>query len=112
MSAESREPLVRVAELEIDPVHLERYKVLLAEEIEASAATEPGVLFIHAVSISGSPHLIRILEGYVDQAAYDAHLQTPHYLKYKMKTSGMVVALQLLPADPVALRSKPEPQTR
>lgn len=106
MSADSKGPIVRIAELEIDPEHLDRYKALLAEEIEASVANEPGVLFLHAVSISGSPQLIRILEGYADQAAYDAHLETPHYLKYKMKTSGMIVSLQLLPADPVALGRK------
>ena len=98
-------PVTRIAELEIDPEHLDRYRELLAEQIEASVASEPGVLFLHAVSIGGTPHLIRILEGYADQAAYDAHLQTPHFLKYKMKTSGMVVSLQLLPTDPVALHS-------
>lgn len=99
-------PVIRIAELEIDPVHLERYRMLLAEAVEASVANEPGVLFLHAVSIGGSPHLIRVFEGYADQAAYEAHLETPHFLKYKMKTSGMVLSLQLLPADPVALRSK------
>jgi quinol monooxygenase YgiN len=99
-------PVIRIAELEIDPAHLDRYKALLAEEIEASVDGEPGVLFLHAVSIGGSPHLIRILEGYADQAAYEAHLQTPHFLKYKMKTAGMVLSLQLLPTDPVALHGK------
>ena len=106
MSTDSQSPIVRIAELEIDPAHLDRYRELLAEEIEASVANEPGVLFLHAVAIGGSPHLIRILEGYANQAAYEAHLETPHFLKYKMKTSGMVVSLQLLPVDPVALRSK------
>ena len=36
-------PVIRIAELEIDPVHLDRYKALLAEEIEASVVAEPGV---------------------------------------------------------------------
>lgn len=99
-------PVIRIAELEIDPAQLERYRALLAEEIEASVANEPGVLFLHAVSITGSPHLIRILEGYADQAAYEAHLQTPHFLKYKMKTAHMIVSLQLLPTEPISLRGK------
>lgn len=100
------EPVIRIAELEVDPEHLDRYKALLAEEIETSVAREAGVLFIHAVSIVGEPHLVRILEGYADQAAYEAHLQTPHYLKYKMKTAGMIVSLQLLPADAISLHGK------
>ena len=101
-------PVIRIAELDIDPEQLDRYKALLSEEIAASVAIEPGVLFLHAVSVIGSPEQIRILEGYADQAAYEAHLQTPHFLKYKMKTSGMVRSLRLLPTDPVALRGKGE----
>lgn len=98
--------IIRIAELEIDPAHIDRYKALLAEEIEAAVAVEPGVLFLHAVSIGGQPNVIRILEGYADQSAYDAHLQTPHFLKYKMKTASMILSLRLLPTDAVALRSK------
>ena len=99
-------PVIRIAELEIDPGQLERYKALLAEEIEASVRLEPGVLFLYAVSVSGSPEQVRVVEGYADQAAYEAHLTTPHFLKYKMKTAAMVLALPLLPADPVALHGK------
>ena len=88
-------PVIRIAELDIDPGQLDRYKALLTEEIKASVDLEPGVLFLYAVSI----------EGYADQAAYEAHLQTSHFLKYKMKTAGMVLSLRLLPTDPVALRS-------
>jgi quinol monooxygenase YgiN len=99
-------PVIRIAELDIDPVHLDRYKALLAEEIEAAVAIEPGVLFLHAVSLTGSANVIRILEGYADQAAYEAHLTTPHFLKYKMKTASMILSLRLLPTDPVALHSK------
>lgn len=58
--------------------------------------------------MTGSPNLIRILEGYADQDAYEAHLQTPHFLKYKMKTASMIRSLRLLPTDAVALRSKGE----
>ena len=99
-------PVIRIAELDVDPAQLERYKSLLREQIETSVANEPGVLFLYAVSISGSPNQIRILEGYADEAAYEAHLQTPHFLKYKMKTAHMVLSLQLLPTDAVALHGK------
>lgn len=100
--------VIRIAELDIDPDHLDRYKALLAEEIEAAVAAEPGVLFLYAVAVTGSPNLIRILEGYADAAAYEAHLQTPHFLKYKMKTASMIRSLRLLPTDAVALRSQGE----
>lgn len=98
--------IVRIAELEIDPAQLDAYRTLLAEEIEASADTEPGVLMLHAVSEKDRPEHIRILEVYADREAYDAHLQTPHFLKYKTGTAEMVKALTLVEVDPVMMRGK------
>jgi quinol monooxygenase YgiN len=98
---------VRIAEIEIDPDQLETYRVLLTEEIEAAVALEPGVLSLNAVSIKDSPHKIRILEVYASQTAYEAHLQTPHFLKYKNATAGMVTSLTLVDVDPIATRGKP-----
>jgi len=99
--------VVRIAEIEIDPEQLETYRVLLTEEIEAAVALEPGVLSLNAVSIKESPHKIRILEVYTSQTAYEAHLQTPHFLRYKNATAGMVTSLTLVDVDPIATRGKP-----
>ena len=98
--------IVRMADLEIDPAELDAYKALLAEEIEASVRLEPGVLMLHAVAVRDDPAQIRLLEAYADQAAYDAHLQTPHFLKYKAATADMVKGLKLVDADPVMMRGK------
>ena len=108
MADSSREPIVRIAELEIDPADMDAYKALLREEIKASLKTEPGVLAFYAVSLKNRPAQIRILEVYADQAAYEAHLQSPHFLKYKALTAGMVRSLQLVETDPILLRAKPE----
>jgi len=97
---------VRLAELEIDPTHLDAYKALLKEEIEASIGIEPGVLTLYAVSIKDHPNQIRLFEMYSDQAAYQSHRQTPHFLKYKTQTAGMVKFLTLLETDPILLGSK------
>jgi quinol monooxygenase YgiN len=98
--------IVRIAELEIDPSQLPAYRALLAEEIEASVADEPGVLMLHAVAEKDRPERIRILEVYASQEAYEAHLQTPHFLKYKEGTAGMVRSLRLVNVDPVAMHAK------
>ncbi|ACI53684.1 hypothetical protein Rleg9DRAFT_2968 [Rhizobium leguminosarum bv. trifolii WSM597] len=103
----SRKPVVRMAELEIDPDMLDAYRALLTEEIEASVRLEAGVLSLSAVSIRDDPNRIRILEVYADQDAYEAHLRTPHFLKYKVETAGMVTSLTLLDVDPIAMRAKP-----
>jgi hypothetical protein len=41
-------PLVRIAQLEIDPERLESYTAAVKEEIETSIRVEPGVLAIYA----------------------------------------------------------------
>ena len=102
-SEEKRTPIVRLAELEIDPDHLEQYKVLLEEEIEATTRLEPGVLTLYAVSLKDEPNQIRIFETYADQSSYEAHLKTPHFLRYKEGTRSMVKSLRLLETDTIRL---------
>lgn len=98
--------MVRLAELEIDPAALEPYLALLREEIDASVAIEPGVLMLHAVQVKEAPHLVRLLEVYASRAAYEAHIQSPHFLKYKVGTAQMVRSLRLIDVDPIVLAGK------
>jgi quinol monooxygenase YgiN len=102
-----RKPLlVRIAELEIDPAQVEAYRAALKEEIAASIRVEPGVLTLYAVAVKDHPTQIRIFETYADQAAYETHLQTAHFQKYKKETQGMVKSLQLIETDPILLGAK------
>lgn len=98
--------LTRLAELDIDPAQLDAYKVALKEEIAASIRVEPGVLMLYAVSVKGHPEQIRLFETYADEAAYQSHLQSPHFKIYKEKTKSMVKSLRLIEAEPVYLGSK------
>ena len=98
--------VVRLAELQIEPSRLEEYKAALREEIEASIRLEPGVLTLYAVSVKRDPTQIRLFEMYADAAAYEAHLQTPHFKKYKTGTQDMVKSLVLVETDPILLGAK------
>ncbi|MNQ82943.1 hypothetical protein D3C85_980110 [compost metagenome] len=44
---------------------------------------------------------IRILEMYEDNDAYQAHLKTPHFQKYKTSTVKMVKSLKLIDMDTI-----------
>ncbi len=98
--------LVRLAELEIDPAQLDQYKAALREEIEASIRLEPGVLTLYAVSVKDHPNQIRLFEMYRDAASYQAHVQSPHFKKYKAETQHMVKSLALVETEPILLGSK------
>ena len=100
------DPVVRIAELEIDPAQLDAYKVALKEEIETSIRVEPGVLTLSAVSVKDHPEQIRLFERYRDAAAYESHLQSPHFKTYKGRTQQMVKTLRLVETDPILLSSK------
>jgi len=98
--------IVRLAELEIYPDQLNAYKAALKEEIEVSVRTEPGVMTLYAVSVKAHPEQIRLFETYRDAASYQAHLQSPHFKKYKEQTQQMVKSLTLLDTDPILLGEK------
>ena len=101
-----KQPLVRIAELEIDPGQLPAYREALKEEIGTSIRVEPGVLTLYAVSVKDQPNQVRIFEAYKDQSAYESHLQTPHFKKYKAQTQGMVKSLKLIETEPILLGGK------
>jgi 4-carboxymuconolactone decarboxylase len=103
--------VVRLAKLVIDPAHLPAYNALLKEGIEASMREEPGVLTLFAVAERNRPTHITILEIYASPAAYEAHLKTAHFLKYKNSTLTMVKSLELVDADALIpdLNIKPPP---
>ena len=93
--------MVRIANLEVDSAQLESYKTLLKEEIETSVRVEPGVLTLYAVYEKQRPTRVTILEIYADSAAYKAHIQTPHFLKYKNGTIKMVKSLEIIETVPL-----------
>jgi quinol monooxygenase YgiN len=106
MAFPPQEPLVRLAELDIDPAQLDAYKAALKEEIAASIRLEPGVLRLYAVSIKDHPNQIRLFEMYRDQTSYQAHLSSPHFQRYKLATQHMVKSLTLIETEPVLLGSR------
>jgi quinol monooxygenase YgiN len=106
ISEPAEDRIVRIAELEIHPDHLDAYKAALKDEIAASIRTEPGVLTLYAVSVKDHPEQIRLFEIYRNASSYQAHLQSPHFKKYKEQTQQMVKSLTLLDTDPILLGSK------
>ena len=103
---QAREPYVRVAEIEIDPAQLDAYTAALKEQIEAAIGLEAGVLGLYSVADKDKPAHVFVFEMYADLDAYKAHLETPHFKKYKFATQGMVKSLKLRETIPVLLGSK------
>ena len=95
----SRRPppmMVRIAELEVEPRYLQDYLAILTKEAAASVRLEPGVVCIFPMAEQAVPTRIRLLEIYASREAYEAHLQSPHFLEYKASTLPMVKSLRLV----------------
>jgi quinol monooxygenase YgiN len=95
VSARQKDMLVRISEIEIVPEYLDEYKAILKEESAASVKLEPGVIAIFPMFEKENPTQIRILEIYASREAYESHLKTPHFQKYKTTTLKMVKSLRL-----------------
>jgi quinol monooxygenase YgiN len=101
VSAQSENMMIRLSEIEIDSNYLKEYKAILQEESRASVQLEIGVIAIYPMYQKESPTQIRILEIYANRQAYEAHLKTPHFQKYKTSTLKMVKSLKLIDMDSV-----------
>jgi quinol monooxygenase YgiN len=52
------------------------------------------------------PARVRVFEIYRDAAAYQAHLQTPHFEKFRATTDDMVKSRRLIDATAISLATK------
>ena len=104
--AEEKAQMVRLSKLVIDEAQLETYRAFLTEEVNDSMRLEPGVRALYAVSEKDRPTHFTILEIYADRAAYEAHIKSAHFLKYKTGTRDMVKSLELIDTVPLVAEMK------
>jgi predicted TIM-barrel fold metal-dependent hydrolase/quinol monooxygenase YgiN len=97
------ERVVRLAQIEIDPEKLDAYLEYAAEVGRVSMATEPGVIALFSMQDVSDPCKVYILEVYADKQAYEAHVQTAHFRKYKDGTADMVRSLKLIDTIPMVV---------
>jgi len=104
--AQSNEPYVRIAKIVVDSTQLDSYKTALKEGVETAVRVEPGVLRMYAVYDKDNPTHITVFETYASKEAYELHIQTPHFKKYKTSTLSMVKSLELVDVVPIAFEAK------
>ena len=99
--------IVRIAEIEVYPQYLEEYLAFANEVDRLSIEREPGVICLYPMQSAEDSCQIRILEIYASDEAYQQHLKTPHFQKYKQGTLHMVKDLKLptmKPLDPETMK--------
>ena len=105
--AQKTSMMIRIAEIKIDSNYLEEYKTILKEESSASVKSEPGVISIYPMYLKSDPTQVRILEIYASTEAYESHLKTSHFQKYKTTTLKMVKSLKLVGMEAIDPETMP-----
>ena len=99
--------IVRIAEIEVFPQYLEEYLAFANEVDRLSIERESGVICLFPMQSAEDSTKIRILEIYASEKAYQQHLKTDHFQKYKQGTLHMVKDLKLptmKPLDPETMK--------
>ena len=99
--------IVRIAEIEVYPQYMKEYLAFANEVDRLSIEREPGVICLYPMQSAEDSCQIRILEIYASEEAYQQHLKTPHFQKYKQGTLHMVKDLKLptmKPLDPETMK--------
>lgn len=93
--------IVRLSKIEVYPQYLDEYMEFAVEVGTKPLRTEPGVLTMYAIHGKENPCIITILETYSSDEAYQSHVASEHFQKYKQGTQHMVKNLELCDQTPL-----------
>ncbi len=74
---------VLIVKCQIKPEYRERFIAASLGDAQGSVGNEPGCLRFDVVQDEADPNVIYFYEVYRDQAALDAHVGYPHFVKWR-----------------------------
>jgi quinol monooxygenase YgiN len=87
-----RGPFVIIAEFEVKPDKLERFLELAQTDASQSVANEPGCRQFDVTLDREQPNRVVLYEVYDDEAAFDAHVETPHLAAFRAGIGSLIVS--------------------
>ena len=104
--AQNSNTMYRIAKIKVDEKQLESYKTALKEQMNAAIKLEPGVLSYTVVADKKDATSMTIFEVYANLEAYQSHILTQHFKKYKETVKDMVLSLALIDTDLIVIAKK------
>ncbi len=102
----SEDLYIRLIKIQLDSNAVENFDTLGNRVMLPGIRKEPGVLVMYAVAEKENPTRVSILEVYENITAYNKHIETPHYLRYKQEAKVLVKSLEFIDVHPILLGSK------
>ena len=90
-----RGPFVIIAEFEVKPDQLEQFLELARTDASHSVADEPGCRQFDVTRSLEHPNRVLLYEVYDDEAAFAAHLETPHLKAFRDRIEPWVASRQV-----------------
>ena len=84
--------LVLAVSLKIKPDCIDRFMAECLKNGKAARETEPGCKQFDIVVDPNDPTKAMLYEVYADEAAFEAHQQTPHFKKYLAESVPLLAA--------------------
>ena len=72
-----------IAPIQIKEGHKQEFIEAMLDDAKGSLNDEPGCLRFDVVQDATEPNRIWLYEVYVDEAAFEAHRQAPHFIKWR-----------------------------
>ncbi len=104
-AAEAGGVYINAVDLVIVPSELPKFLEAIKEN-GANAVKEPGCREFNITVLASNPNHVFLYEVYDNEAALEAHRQTPHFKKYQAATAGMVADRSVRAMSVVAMNSK------
>ena len=82
---------VIIAPIQIREGHKEQFIQAIIEDAKGSVNDEPGCLRFDVIQDAGDENRIWLYEVYQDEAAFQAHTQAPHFIKFRDATADLRV---------------------
>jgi len=103
---EGKMPLVHWAVVESTEGNMPQILSLGAKDVAPIAAKESGTYALYGGIDKENPNLLRILEIYEDENAYQIHRSSAGFKQYQADRADVLSKLMLLEVDPIVLEQK------
>lgn len=88
---------------QLKPGSLEAFMEAMRINAAASVRDEPGCLVFDVLRDRSDPDRVWLYEVYTDEAAFGAHMQTPHFLASRPLVEPLILRQDCIEADALAL---------
>ena len=86
------EGFVILAEFHLEPGQRERFLEVVKADALASVRDEPGCRHFDILISDEQPDVVWLHEVYDNAAAFDAHLETPHFERFDRDSKALIVS--------------------